>query len=74
MAKRKTELQKLIESDSIVEECYAIAFAHFKDEERTNLWFRIPNPELGPNMPSPIEIIKTKRQNFLLSKLKDTKR
>lgn len=68
---KKSELE-ILREDSVVQECYDIALQHFRDEERTNLWFRVINPALGLDMPSPIDLINRGKAKYLLAKLKET--
>jgi hypothetical protein len=73
---RKTELEKLIESDVRIKECYDLAFSYFKDKERTDLWFRVPNPFFDNKfgMPTPIELIKRNQTEYLLRCMRSNKR
>lgn len=52
----------------IVEECEMLVFGVFQDEEKTKLWFKTPNPNLGgiaPNL-----LINSGRAEKLLQVIK----
>ena len=51
---------------------FGMVFSHFKDFEKTKLWFEIPNPMLGGGL-SPRDMIYVGRHKKLLQVVKATK-